>query len=494
MDNNKKLFEGLLKADGIEPAGVTESERIAFGEMLDEQSQSKQSKPGLRPDIWGGIMKKRITKFAAAAMILFVAIIGISRFGNLLDGTSVAYGIADAPNILRNAGTIRIHGWMLIKAKNSSGGEKAKVDKWIDIRNGQTRTFGLLWFTDRVAASETIFDGKYLMHLSHFGRDEVSFTELTPFQGIFYVRNMVERFLEQAYITDSGLDEYTRVRQEKIDGEDYDIWQRERRSKNVNIPLRRAVCWISPRSGQIKRFEEWEKGGCWGEDWRLTYAVETDFNIEIPPTTFETTAPVSAYLRNTKETATKEPLQHRTFDLETVNINVASIFGLENGCVIIGWNTKEEGAKRPSEKLFSGLVAGGALPKLPGEICGLRLLGGSDFVSEEQISWFGRHLAVTERDGQFYEWSVYVPTREFPSNGGIRNFGPLIKRNPDGWKDKDNYTGGYLLNSFTVRSHEFDTFVKGAMAELSDDGTAPEHITYDYVLDLVEKIKEATEK
>ena len=35
MDNNKKLSEGLLKADGIDPAGATESERIAFGTMLE---------------------------------------------------------------------------------------------------------------------------------------------------------------------------------------------------------------------------------------------------------------------------------------------------------------------------------------------------------------------------------------------------------------------------------------------------------------------------
>ena len=39
MDNEKKLFEGLLKADGINPTGTTESERIAFIKMLDEQSK-----------------------------------------------------------------------------------------------------------------------------------------------------------------------------------------------------------------------------------------------------------------------------------------------------------------------------------------------------------------------------------------------------------------------------------------------------------------------
>jgi len=79
MDNNKKLFEGLLKADGINPAGATEYERIAFGKMLDQQSKSKQSKPGIaRPDIWRIIMKSRITKLAAAAVIAVAAILSIT--------------------------------------------------------------------------------------------------------------------------------------------------------------------------------------------------------------------------------------------------------------------------------------------------------------------------------------------------------------------------------------------------------------------------------
>ena len=78
MDNNKKLFEGLLKADGINPAGATESEHIAFVKMLDEQSKSKQSKPVSRLGIWRIIMKSKITKFAAAAMFIIVVLGGIN--------------------------------------------------------------------------------------------------------------------------------------------------------------------------------------------------------------------------------------------------------------------------------------------------------------------------------------------------------------------------------------------------------------------------------
>ncbi len=100
MDNSKKLFEGLLKADGLDPAGATESERTAFGEMLDEQSRPKQSKPGSRPDIWRIIMKSKITKFAAAAAMMAIAVlIGISFLNN---GTSAWANVIQAFNEVKD--------------------------------------------------------------------------------------------------------------------------------------------------------------------------------------------------------------------------------------------------------------------------------------------------------------------------------------------------------------------------------------------------------
>ena len=82
MDNKKKLSEGLLRADGIDPAGATESERIAFGRMLDEQSKLRQSKPGIAwPDIRRIIMKHKLTKLAAAAVIMIAPIVGLNIIG-----------------------------------------------------------------------------------------------------------------------------------------------------------------------------------------------------------------------------------------------------------------------------------------------------------------------------------------------------------------------------------------------------------------------------
>lgn len=87
MDNSRKLAEELLKADGIDPNGASESERTAFVKMLDQQSKSKPSKPDFRPDIWSKIMKSNITKTAAAAIIVIGAFIFLTQ-GN---GTGVAW-------------------------------------------------------------------------------------------------------------------------------------------------------------------------------------------------------------------------------------------------------------------------------------------------------------------------------------------------------------------------------------------------------------------
>ena len=118
MDNDKKLFEGLLKADGINPAGVTESERTAFGKMLDEQSKPKQSKPGYQPDIWRIIMKSKITKLAAAAVIILIALLGITFLDKAV---TPAWAIEDTIKALEKVYSIKMSGHV---SRTSEFGEK----------------------------------------------------------------------------------------------------------------------------------------------------------------------------------------------------------------------------------------------------------------------------------------------------------------------------------------------------------------------------------
>ena len=50
---------------------------------------------------------------------------------------------------------------------------------------------------------------------------------------------------------------------------------------------------------------------------------------------------------------------------------------------------------------------------------------------------------------------------------------------------------GNPLHKNWIESSEFDEFVVAAMAELSDDGKAPEHVTHENLLRLVKKARES---
>ncbi len=113
MDNYKKLSEGLLKADGIDPTGATESERMAFGIMLDEQSNLGQSKPSTPwPDIWRIIMKNPVTKIAAAAVIIIACSTGLILWERTGSGIALADVLArvEQAKAFRCKGTFTLAG------------------------------------------------------------------------------------------------------------------------------------------------------------------------------------------------------------------------------------------------------------------------------------------------------------------------------------------------------------------------------------------------
>jgi hypothetical protein len=56
-----------------------------------EKSKAKESAP-TEPNVWRIIMKSRITKLSAAAVVIIAALIGINQFGSSIDGASVAWG------------------------------------------------------------------------------------------------------------------------------------------------------------------------------------------------------------------------------------------------------------------------------------------------------------------------------------------------------------------------------------------------------------------
>ena len=76
MDNNKKLSEGLLKADGIDPANITESERMVFRQMLDREEKHM----------------KHLSWITLGPVLIFtLAMVGLFVSENILDALRIPF-------------------------------------------------------------------------------------------------------------------------------------------------------------------------------------------------------------------------------------------------------------------------------------------------------------------------------------------------------------------------------------------------------------------
>jgi len=66
--------------------------RVLTNSMNALEELKNKNSAHTQPNIWRIIMKSRITKLAAAAVIIIAVLIGINQFGGSIDGSSVAWG------------------------------------------------------------------------------------------------------------------------------------------------------------------------------------------------------------------------------------------------------------------------------------------------------------------------------------------------------------------------------------------------------------------
>ncbi|MHC4386918.1 MAG: hypothetical protein ACYSUG_08020, partial [Planctomycetota bacterium] len=101
-----------------------------------------------------------------------------------------------------------------------------------------------------------------------------------------------------------------------------------------------------------------------------------------------------------------------------------------------------------------------------------------------------------QKNGKFIEWAIYVPSQEVKTKEVLPKCEIIFGMDPEDRKWRHSRYGTEHLNLSYLYIHQkgdFDTFVLGAMAELSDSGTSPENITYESVFELAETIR-ASEK
>jgi hypothetical protein len=374
-----------------------------------------------------------------------------------------------------------------------NGGETAKLELeyWFDVENGRYRLYtpgGIDKDTGEPRYYTTVSDGQYIMGETYNrpvkGKPwkSISFTRLSPFKARLETYKHSYEVLMRMFGIDQ-IEGSAKVGQEEIDGTMFDIWQSE--FYLINGRGVKIRTWLAPDSGDIGRVLFWEKKRKDDPNWRLVLDFHTIELDVVPPLGIFDTEPLAGYkLDNTKETARTSTLgiARQRAMIEDYELHIHIGFTLNDGSVIIGWSCSEK-TRSSQADLFENLAPGRRLPKLAAKIEGLTLIP-----QELSINYMGRHLAYTQKDGNFYEWSLYVPDSKPPSRSSLVAYELSVKYKVD--KDRFGTRPGNLSEDIVIdSSYDFDTWVLGAMAELSDDGKAPEHVTYEDVLRLASQIR-----
>jgi hypothetical protein len=438
------------------------------------------------------MMKSRIVKFGfpvAAAIVLMLL-----AFWPEAGVTPKVYGMSDIAPLIKQAKTFHLHGWAYPRGTKAL---RQEIQHWADLETGQFRMVkpgGTDPKTGKPYYSTQICDGKYILketyHQPLEGESylEGRYTQMSAFQAKLLTRNNVYSFIMQTF---GNLDRITgtvKIDQETIDGISYDIWERvviipspgSERSTKISV-------WLDPTTGNIGKMLMWMKNK---EEWALLGEFDRfEFNVPLSQELFSTKPPAGLRMANTKDTA---PMEELSGDINKVCSGSLAVqakigFTLSDGSVILGWQSID--ANHPDQAdLFNGLELGGALPKLPIEIYGLETLP-----AIPNGKYNGYHLAHTQKGGKYYEWSIYVcENKTTPLRHNILGYALLNRSNVD---IKASSLALAIHDDLMIATQEdFDTWVLGAMADLSDNGMIPKEITYENIMALSSRIRESLNK
>jgi len=518
--NNKKLDELISKTIGRDKPQFDfdkwKAKHQKEIQTFESQTTGRQIEYFAQPlNIWRTIMKSRMTRLAAAAVI----IAGIFLALNLTDWRgpdSVAYGINDVPGLLRDAKTLHVKGSCTYYLK----GQKpisCPVEYWMDSDNLRFRTRRVSryrgregGFADKYSEHEGVSGTTYRMSIDHTDRT-VRYLKSSPFRIRFLMRARKERdmFLRHFYLKTDQLEGFEKAGQEEIDGVTFDIWEKKEDDSRQMI----TKYWIDPETGELGRYfrrflydryidEERTKDGNRDpfvllnenkHEWHeyLITCIERDKTL--PDDIFSLEPPNGYTVTTGKEDAPDARVYYLTVASSAPSMTVCFRYTLgEDGSVIVAWSNRSESSLESQAALFEGLEPGDPLPELTFVLHAMHPNFNIYRKINESITYFGRHLAHTKKNDIHYEWSIYIPDSEPPRksyhNRGVVLYDAMLRRNPD---DGQTRMMGLTPDTTINSSEEFDALVLGAMAELSDDGRPPEGITYESVLDLACQIRES---
>ena len=448
---------------------------------------------------------RKLSKLTAAVIIATVVIV-IAHFTDFFGVNAPAYNMGHFPRLVNDARSVHLHYTShLDLSKYGKHHPPMPGDIWIDLSRYRFREPYLVIRLEGnklggILTGEYISDDGYLMVVDH-ARKAVSFSRLGDYQKMYKAHSK----LSSMFNLYAGMDFFRDFKwkgRNKIDGIEYDVWENEifsgRRNKKTKW---RYKYWVSPVTHEPVRCETWrfksERKGFWplksGGKWVLTAEHDKiEWNIPIPDEVFAFEAPAGYEYKNTMETA--EPLEldeigRAKYDfppgwrLRRAVLDPRINFTLTDGSVIMAWSSEAQPATESQEALFESLKVGGDVPPLPLEAYALKL-----FTPTSDTIYHGRHLAYTQKQGQFIEWSLYVPDGPHPTPYEEILYDLTYKFNfqpePDWRTSPISLSHGIVIEW----AEDFDKWVLGAMAELSDSGVPPQDLTYEGVLALSKQI------
>lgn len=444
---------------------------------------------------WRGIMRHRISKLAVAAAILLAVVLGVQQFGGVFHVTNAVYGMTDLPRLLKDVRTLHVQSieYMYRPDPNQPEFEKAIVipcEVWVDVPTLRTHfTSFMSWSRPNgergLNRMEGVHTAEYAMDIDHT-KKLVWFNKVSVVQRRPAVRDKIRRHLRR--ISEGQLDHFVKVGQERIKDTLYDIWEYEDTVPHRTGKRQRVRCWMAPATGELGRMYIWEEAD--EGRWRLGWCAETiERDIDIPESIFAFDAPSEYTHQNTLETAYEGGLGRGFYFLGGALVTVDVSFTLDDGSVIIGWHSGDAKEDRYQDQshLFVDLVPGGELPDLPMVIYELRSVRPEGYSPPETV-YQGHHLAYTIKDRWYYEWALFVPAERLSSTTGRRLYRTQCRFNLG---EEQAPRRGNPISEHRIEADEFDDFVRAAMGELSDNGVAPEHVTYENVMALIKQIRSA---
>ncbi|MHC4623147.1 MAG: hypothetical protein ACYS4W_04525 [Planctomycetota bacterium] len=439
----------------------------------------------------------RFAKLAAAAAIIVAVALSVTIFDKSVTPT---YAITDVPGLLKTAETLHTQATVWLYTDDEQEQEFMRptvvpLESWLDVPNMRERFLSYEPYREangdkRCTRTEGLRNGEYAIDIRH-GPRTVRYNKVSLVKRRLQMRAaMQDEYLNStSEEISSDPDRYFKVGQEDIKGAVFDIWEREDAAGDNQPPPKKVRCWLSPTSGELARIYVWGKSSRGGQNWRPEYFVEKiERDIDIPDSIFELTPPEDYRYENTKETAfVAEGLGAGWFTMGQARVSLAINFTLDDGTVIVAWHSDhlQTDPYQEQDYLFQGLKPGDELPRLPMVIYGLKIAHPEPDSAPERF-YVGRHLGFTKKAGWYYEWALYVSEGQSPkiTDGGwyrmLCRFNLPVEQQPE---------VGNPIPQNRIDPGEFDMFVRTAMAELSDQGRAPENVTYETVIQLADRIR-----